>query len=206
MLANNVFSLATLLNCIAGRVGNLVISSGSVSFLPYQLSPNQSSNSKIKRGKIGFVRQEDNLLPYLTVRETLSFAAALRLPKSLSSETREEIVEKTLIELGLKDVENVLVGGPFRKGISGGEKRRLSIGCILVTLPSVLILDEITTGLDSFTSFQLLETLSRLAKRGRVVVLSIHQPRSDCFPLVSSSFTLLTALGFLILLVYCKYL
>lgn len=110
-------------------------------------------------------------------------------------------MEQTISELGLTMAADVIVGGPFRKGISGGEKRRwvflaqvgregtdacdrLSIGCILVTLPSVLVLDEPTTGLDSFTAFQLLETLSRLAKRSRSVVLSIHQPRSDAFPLV----------------------
>jgi ABC-type multidrug transport system ATPase subunit len=70
--------------------------------------------------------------------------------------------------------------------------RRLSIGCILVTLPSVLVLDEPTTGLDSFTAFALLETLSRLAKRGRVVILSIHQPRSDAFA-IFNKVTLLSA-------------
>lgn len=119
----------------------------------------------------------------MTVRETLTFAASLRLPKSVDQVTREEIVSQTIIELGLKEVENVLVGGMNKKGISGGEKRRLSIGCILVTLPSILILDEPTTGLDSTTAYQLLETLARLARRGRVVILSIHQPRSDAVQL-----------------------
>ncbi|KAM0752952.1 P-loop containing nucleoside triphosphate hydrolase protein [Meredithblackwellia eburnea MCA 4105] len=142
---------------------------------------------------VGFVRQDDFLLPYLTVRETLSFAAALRLPRSVNPETREAIVDQTILELGLRDVANVIVGGPFRKGISGGEKRRLSIGCILVTLPSVLVLDEPTTGLDSTTAFHLLETLSRLARKGgRVVILSIHQPRSDAFTLFDKV-TLLTS-------------
>jgi ABC-type multidrug transport system ATPase subunit len=86
------------------------------------------------------------------------------------------------MELGLADAADVVVGGAFRKGISGGEKRRLSIGCVLVTLPSILVLDEPTTGLDAFTAFALLETLKRLAERGRTVLLSIHQPRSDAFP------------------------
>lgn len=68
--------------------------------------------------------QDDFLLPYLTVRETLSFAAALRLPASVSAETKAAIVEQTITELGLRGCADVLVGGPFRKGISGGEKRR----------------------------------------------------------------------------------
>lgn len=66
---------------------------------------------------------------------------------------------------------------------------RLNVACILVTLPSVLILDEPTTGLDSFTAFALLETLQNLARRGRSIILSIHQPRSDAFRLVSRSFS-----------------
>lgn len=75
-------------------------------------------------------------------------------------------------------------GASHRVDGADAMRNRLSIGCILVTLPSVLVLDEPTTGLDSFTAFQLLETLSRLAKRGRSVVISIHQPRSDAFALV----------------------
>lgn len=63
-------------------------------------------------------------MPYLTVRETLRFAAALRLPASVSEEQKALIVEQTIMELGLKDAADTLVGGPFRKGISGGEKRR----------------------------------------------------------------------------------
>lgn len=134
------------------------------------------------------MRQDDeSLLPYLTVRETLTFSAALRLPTTVDRATREAIVEETLLELGLRDVADVIVGSTMRRGISGGEKRRLSIGCSLVTLPSVLVLDEPTTGLDAWTSYAILETLQKIARRGRVVVLSIHQPRSDLFPLVSAS-------------------
>jgi ABC-type uncharacterized transport system YnjBCD ATPase subunit len=65
----------------------------------------------------------------------------LRLPNHLSAEVIRLIVEQTIDELGLRDAADTVVGGPLRKGISGGEKRRLSIGCVLVTLPSVLILD-----------------------------------------------------------------
>jgi ABC-type multidrug transport system ATPase subunit len=119
------------------------------------------------------------------VRETLTYAACLRLPATLDAQTRRLIVEQTIQELGLSEAADTLIGGAGRKGISGGEKRRVSIGCVLVSLPSVLVLDEVTTGLDSFTAFQLLETLHDLAQRGRTVILSLHQPRSDAFPLFS---------------------
>ncbi|GAA6018066.1 hypothetical protein JCM10207_006069 [Rhodosporidiobolus poonsookiae] len=173
----------TLLNTLAGRTGDLELSNGSVNYQSSSSASESSSKLSLKQAKkrIGYVRQTDDLLPNLTVRETLTFAAALRLPRTVSSEMRKAIVEQTIMELGLAEAADVIVGGAFRKGISGGERRRLSIGCVLVTMPSVLVLDEPTTGLDSFTAFQLLETLQRLARRGRTVLLSIHQPRSDAF-------------------------
>ncbi|KAH7106594.1 P-loop containing nucleoside triphosphate hydrolase protein, partial [Auriculariales sp. MPI-PUGE-AT-0066] len=181
----------TLLHAIASRLGNLPIASGGVSIVPSANGPTGASPElphtfgKLKSGGgvIGFVRQHDYLIPHLTVRETLTCAAQLRLPTSIDSKTRALIVQQTIVELGLSDAADTIVGGAGRKGISGGEKRRLSIGCVLVSFPSVLVLDEPTTGLDSFTAFQLLSTLSRLAKRGRTVILSLHQPRSDAFPL-----------------------
>jgi ABC-type multidrug transport system ATPase subunit len=115
----------------------------------------------------------------------LTYAAKLRLPISVKDETRRMIIEQTIQELGLSEAANTIVGGAGRKGISGGERRRLSIGCVLVSFPSVLVLDEVTTGLDSYTAYQLLETLSRLAKRGRTIILSLHQPRSDAYSLFS---------------------
>lgn len=196
------FVSRTLLSAIACRLGQL-LSSGSVTFTPEDASSARSgtdsppqlqgsnaglrtkpSPSSVNRKVIGYVRQDDSLLPYLTVRETLRFAASLRLARSVNKRTRDQIVQQTIDELGLRDAADTIVGGPFRKGISGGEKRRLSIGCVLVTLPSVLVLDEPTTGLDAFTAYALLETLSNLARRGRTVILSIHQPRSDAFPIV----------------------
>lgn len=71
----------------------------------------------------------------------------LRLPSSIDNRTRTLIVEQTIQELGLADAADTLVGGAGRKGISGGERRRVSIGCVLVSFPSVLVLDEVTTGL-----------------------------------------------------------
>lgn len=175
----------SLLNAITCRPSMLKTVSGDVSFLG---SSGRILGTAAPRGVkdvVGYVRQDDYLLPYLTVRETITFAAALRLPAGVDMQTQREIVDQTLVELGLMDAaETVVGGGPLsRGGISGGEKRRLTIACVLVSLPSVLICDEVTTGLDAFSSFQLLTTLSRLAKKGRTVLISIHQPRSDAFAL-----------------------
>ncbi|KAK8861246.1 hypothetical protein IAR55_002065 [Kwoniella newhampshirensis] len=172
----------TLLNAIANRLSGLPTEHGEVA---YHAATSSGRGKKLGKGevkrRIGFVRQQDFLVECLTVRETLTYAARLRLPTSLSDQTIVIIVEQTMDELGLREAADTVVGGPLRKGISGGEKRRLSIGCVLVTLPSVLILDEPTSGLDAFTSYLLLLTLSQLARRGRTVILSIHAPRSDAF-------------------------
>ena len=168
------------MNAISGRDTQL-LRTGSVT---YHSDSNHAGNGK---DSVGYVRQDDFLLPYLTVLETITFAAELRLPKSVSAEVREQIVKETIFELGLEDCQNTLIGGGRRKGISGGEKRRVSIGCALVTLPSILVLDEPTTGLDSFSSAILLSLLSLLAKRGRSIIISIHQPRSESFEIVRFS-------------------
>lgn len=100
------------------------------------------------------------------MRETLTYAAKLRLPSSINPETRSLIVEQTIQELGLSEAADTVVGGAGRKGISGGEKRRLSIGCVLVSFPSVLILDEVTTGLGALIRcwMWLCETLTPLTR------------------------------------------
>ncbi|KAL5008568.1 hypothetical protein ScPMuIL_014149 [Solemya velum] len=92
-------------------------------------------------------------------------------------------VEYVIAELGLSHVSNTKVGNAESRGISGGERRRVSIGIQLLIDPSVLLLDEPTSGLDSFTAHHLVETLSKLAKNNRTIIMSIHQPRSDIFEL-----------------------
>ncbi|GMF06539.1 unnamed protein product [[Candida] boidinii] len=86
-------------------------------------------------------------------------------------------------ELGLKECRDTMVGDRAHKGLSGGEKRRLSIGIQMMSNPSVLFLDEPTTGLDAFNAFQLCLTLKKLAAKGKTFIISIHQPRSDIFKL-----------------------
>ncbi|NXO02130.1 ABCG8 protein, partial [Rhinopomastus cyanomelas] len=144
---------------------------------------NQASTPHLVRKCIAHVRQDDRLLPHLTVRETLLFVAKLRLPKFFSDSQRKKRVEDVIAELRLRHCANTKVGNKYLRGISGGERRRVSIGVQLLWNPGILILDEPTSGLDSFTAHNLVITLSRLARGNRLVLLSLHQPRSDIFQL-----------------------
>ncbi|KAJ3277913.1 hypothetical protein HK104_002846 [Borealophlyctis nickersoniae] len=118
------------------------------------------------------------LLPGLTARQTLRFAAELRL-RGMEKERQWARADEVLCALGLKDAADTVVGSEVVKGLSGGEKRRLSIGVQMLTDPSVLIVDEPTSGLDAFTSRNVMLLLKDLAATGRTVICSIHQPRSD---------------------------
>eukprot|EP01137_Pigoraptor_chileana_P015808 Opistho-2@5386 len=131
----------------------------------------------------GYVMQDDRLLPNLTVKETLWFLAQLRLPQHMDSQAKSERVDSVINELGLRHVADTKVGGGLVRGVSGGERRRVSIGASLIVDCNILFLDEPTTGLDSFTATTTVETLVALAQRNRIVVFTIHQPRSDIFKL-----------------------
>lgn len=133
---------------------------------------------------IGFVDQDDYLLPTLTVYETVLNSALLRLPRALSFAAKQSRVYQVLEELRILDIKDRVIGNDFERGISGGEKRRVSIACELVTSPLILFLDEPTSGLDANNANNVVECLVRLAKTySRTLVLSIHQPRSNIFHL-----------------------
>ncbi|KAJ3315120.1 hypothetical protein HDV04_004261 [Boothiomyces sp. JEL0838] len=130
----------------------------------------------------GFVDQEDVHLPNLTVREVLMFSASLRLPESMSHRQKVIRVEDIILQLGLSKVADSRVGDTLTRGISGGEKRRLSIGVELVTNPAILFLDEPTSGLDSYNALQVIQALSNLATiHKKTIIFSIHQPNSSIF-------------------------
>ncbi|KAK2824503.1 hypothetical protein Q5P01_021678 [Channa striata] len=138
---------------------------------------------QLVRKSIAHVRQDDRLLPHLTVRETLVFVAKLRLPAHFTEAQRDQRVDDVIAELRLRQCAHTRVGNDYVRGVSGGERRRVSIAVQLLWNPGILILDEPTSGLDSFTAHNLVITLSRLARGNRLVLLSVHQPRSDIFQL-----------------------
>ncbi|KAI8557432.1 hypothetical protein RHMOL_Rhmol04G0010500 [Rhododendron molle] len=162
----------TLLKILGGRLHENVRGTITYNDIPY--SP------ALKR-RIGFVTQDDVLFPQLTVEETLVFSAFLRLPSSMSRRQKYERVEMTIKELGLERCRHTRVGGAFVKGISGGERKRTSIGYEILVDPSLLLLDEPTSGLDSTTANRLLQILQGLAKAGRTIITTIHQPSSRMF-------------------------
>lgn len=129
---------------------------------------------------IGYVDQEDTMIPTLTVYETILYSALLRLPKSMSFEAKKYRVMETMHELGILAIKDSRIGQPGFRSISGGEKRRVSIACELVTSPSILFLDEPTSGLDAYNAYNVVECLVTLARNyNRTVIFTIHQPRSN---------------------------
>lgn len=128
----------SLLNMMAGRMESSRLKvSGSTTF---------NGDPDISRIGSAYVMQEDILIPTLTVRETLQYAAELRLPPPMTAAERRDAVEDVILELGLKECADTRIGNSARKGCSGGEKRRTSIGVQMLANPSVLFCDEPTTG------------------------------------------------------------
>ncbi|KAK1757342.1 hypothetical protein QBC47DRAFT_339921 [Echria macrotheca] len=134
------------------------------------------------KNAVGFVDQEDTMLPTLTVHETILTSALLRLPRDMTRAAKEQRVLEVEKQLGIHHIRDSLIGSEEGKGrgISGGEKRRVGIACELVTSPSILFLDEPTSGLDAYNAYNVVECLVTLAKTyKRTVIFTIHQPRSN---------------------------
>jgi ABC-type multidrug transport system ATPase subunit len=142
-----------------------------------------NGSPRLSSVRSAYVMQQDVLLPTLTVRETLQYSADLRIPPPTTAEERRLIVEEIILELGLKECADTRIGNSEYRGCSGGEKRRTSLGVQLLANPSVLFLDEVTTGLDAASAFQLVRTLKMLARKGRTIIITIHQPRSEIWGL-----------------------
>jgi ABC-type multidrug transport system ATPase subunit len=165
----------SLLNQMSGRMkGNRISTTGQTLF---------NGSEDASSIKSAYVIQQDILLPTLTVRETLTYAAQLRLPSSVTQVERTQLVEEVITELSLKEAAGTRIGNHAHKGCSGGEKRRTSLGVQLLSNPSLLWLDEPTTGLDSTSAYQVVKTLQNLARKGRTIIVTIHQPRSEIWSL-----------------------
>ncbi|XP_004292538.1 PREDICTED: ABC transporter G family member 22-like [Fragaria vesca subsp. vesca] len=171
----------TLLNLLSGRTK---LNSGSITY-------NDQPYTKSLKHRIGYVMQDDLLFPHLTVKETLTYAALLRLPISLTKTQKKERAMHVIHELGLERCQDTVIGGILVRGVSGGERKRVCIGNEILLNPSLLFLDEPTSGLDSTAAFRILQMLQIIAEAGKTVVTTIHQPSSRIF----SKFDKLILLG-----------
>ncbi|PWZ22313.1 hypothetical protein Zm00014a_005800 [Zea mays] len=164
---------STLLDALAGRLAANAFLSGTVLL--------NGRKANLSFGAAAYVTQDDNLIGTLTVRETISYSARLRLPDKMPREEKQALVEGTIVEMGLQDCADTVVGNWHLRGISGGEKRRVSIALEILMRPRLLFLDEPTSGLDSASAFFVTQTLRGLARDGRTVIASVHQPSSEVF-------------------------
>ncbi|XP_010535206.1 PREDICTED: ABC transporter G family member 25-like [Tarenaya hassleriana] len=170
---------STLLNAVAGRLRGPGLTGKILA------NDRKLTRQIIKR--TGFVAQDDLLYTHLTVRETLVFCSLLRLPRTLTRAEKVRTAESVISELGLTKCENTVVGNSFIRGISGGERKRVSIAHELLVNPSLLVLDEPTSGLDATAAHRLVQTLVTVAHgKGKAVVTSVHQPSSRVFQMFDS--------------------
>ncbi|XP_069154909.1 ABC transporter G family member 11 isoform X1 [Solanum lycopersicum] len=166
---------STLLDALSGRLASNAILSGNILL--------NGRKAKLSFGTVAFVTQDDTLIGTLTVRETIHYSAQLRLPDRMPLSEKRTLVESTIADMGLQDCADTFIGNWHLRGISGGEKRRVSIALEILMRPRLLFLDEPTSGLDSASAFFVTQTLRCLSRDGRTVIASIHQPSSEVFEL-----------------------
>ncbi|GAB5569576.1 ATP-binding cassette sub-family G member 5 isoform X2 [Prionailurus iriomotensis] len=166
----------TLLDAMSGRLRRTGTFLGEVFMNGQLLHRDQFQDC------FSYVQQSDTLLSNLTVRETLRYAALLAV-RRCSPGFLQKKVDAVMVELSLSHVADRLIGNYNLGGISNGERRRVSIAAQLLQDPKVMLFDEPTTGLDCMTANQIVVLLAELARRNRIVIITIHQPRSELFQL-----------------------
>nr|QUF59472.1 ATP-binding cassette transporter Abcg-like8 [Brachionus angularis] len=166
----------TLLNALNYSIkGNLVVD-GKIMINGYEANSTRMSMVSC------YIQQDDLFFGTLTVREHLVFNAMLRMDRSVSKEAKMRRVHQVLKEFNLENRADVKIGIPGRiKGISGGEKRRLSFASEILTDPPLLFCDEPTSGLDSYMAKSIVYYLRKMAQAGKTIVCTIHQPSSETF-------------------------
>ncbi|XVE66572.1 hypothetical protein DITRI_Ditri08aG0089400 [Diplodiscus trichospermus] len=176
---------STLLDALAGRLAPNARQAGDI-FI-------NGRRQALAYGISAYVTQDDALITTLTVKEAVYYSAQLQLPDTMSKSEKEERAEMTIREMGLQDAMNTRIGGWGVKGLSGGEKRRVSICIEILTRPKLLLLDEPTSGLDSAASYYVMSRIASLKQKdgiGRTIIASIHQPSSEIFQLFHNLYLL----------------
>ncbi|XP_026391162.1 ABC transporter G family member 11-like isoform X2 [Papaver somniferum] len=166
---------STLLDALAGRLASNTKQSGLIKV---------NGRKSLAFGTSAYVTQDDELTTTLTVKESIYYSAMLQLPESMTNSEKKERAETTIRDMGLQEVMDTRIGGWYNKGLSGGQKRRVSICIEILTRPKLLFLDEPTSGLDSAASYHVMDRIEKLTKQcGMTVIASIHQPSSEVFDL-----------------------
>ncbi|WCJ18753.1 ABC transporter G family member 1 [Euphorbia peplus] len=166
----------TLLDALAGRLDSSSQQTGQVLI--------NGRKQPLAYGTSAYVGQDDVITWTLTVREAVYYSAQLQLPNSMSLAEKRERTEMIIKEMGLQESMDTRIGGWGKKGISSGQKRRVSICMEILTRPKLLFLDEPTSGLDSAASYHVMKKIANLAKQhGMTTVASIHQPSNQVFQL-----------------------
>jgi len=166
---------STLLNVLNG---SLALNDGQITINGYDLHEDKEE----LEGVIGFVPQDDLLIEELTVYQNLYYNAKLCF-SNFDEDEIEKVVEQILLDLDLIEIKGLKVGDPLNKFISGGQRKRLNIALELMREPSVLIVDEPTSGLSSQDSEIVMSLLKEQTLKGKLVLVNIHQPSSDIFKL-----------------------
>ncbi|WVZ59802.1 hypothetical protein U9M48_009900 [Paspalum notatum var. saurae] len=169
----------TLLDTLAGRLGPRMNTRGLILI--------NGRQEKLAYGTSAYVTQDNVLMSTLSVREAVYYSAQLQLPDTMPASEKRSHAERVAREMGLGDAMDTRIGGRITKGISGGQRKRVSICIEMLTRPRLLFLDEPTSGLDSAASYHVMSHIARLAVReGMTVVAAVHQPSGDVFELFHS--------------------
>ncbi|XP_074270869.1 ABC transporter G family member 1-like [Silene latifolia] len=167
---------STLLDALAGRLLSNMKQSGEILI--------NGRNQVLAFGTSAYVTQDDILMTTLTIREAVYYSALLQLPETMSKTEKLERADNAIKMMGLENAMDTMIGGRTTAGISGGQRRRVSICMEILTRPQLLFLDEPTSGLDSAASYHVMRNIINLVRHEHTtVVASIHQPSSDVFEL-----------------------
>ncbi|TPX32050.1 hypothetical protein SmJEL517_g04742 [Synchytrium microbalum] len=163
---------SSLLDVLSGRTQSGKVT-GDIRF-------NGHPSDTLWRQEIGYVQQTDLFLDTLTCREILVFAAKMMLPDTLTTAQKLDRVAQVVSQMRLSGCLDTRVGDSMKRGISGGEKKRLHIAVKLIPNPRILLLDEPTSGLDAYNAFNVIEAIQDTAKQNNLtVIMTVHQPRKE---------------------------
>ncbi|KAH9119236.1 hypothetical protein LEN26_004365, partial [Aphanomyces euteiches] len=175
----------------AGKSSTLDVIAGRNKDFSGSVTVNGQRWTKAMNRYASYVMQDDVFYPTLTVKEHLMYQAELRMGKTFNAVEREARVDYVIDELGLAKCRDSQIGGAAEvRGLSGGERKRLSFATEILTNPSLLFVDEPTSGLDSFMAESVVLQLQKLAREGRTVIATIHQPSSELYTLFDQLYLL----------------